>query len=168
VQRRSPAAFRKRRVEDRLDFVRRDQGGCLQRCNALRQRSLGHEREIQFPPDYLLLQQFVFAHVAADVRGNHARFQHFSHAEAVYTHVVADGVKSLCSTSNERINQVFRYAAKTKPAQHNCRAIENIEHRFVRRADNLPHAFPLWSAWAPAPKRARQIIMQVHSRSPIL
>jgi hypothetical protein len=62
-------------------------------ADAFGESALWDESDLEFAGDDELFEEFVFSHVTPNVGGDHAGFKHEAHAEAIDTHVVADGVK---------------------------------------------------------------------------
>ena len=74
---------------------------CAARANSLGQRALRDERQLELARQHQRFQQLVFAHVAAQVRSDHAGLQHDAGADAVDAQVVADGVQSCDASSHQ-------------------------------------------------------------------
>ncbi len=79
-----------------------------------------------------LLQPAVLPHIASDVRGDHSRLEHQSHAEAIHAHVVADRMKPCDSPPNQRGDQVFRNTAQAEAPEHDPRPRPDICNRRIR------------------------------------
>src|SRR6202034_2690503 len=75
------------------------------------------------------------------MRGNHARFEHQTHAEAIDAHVVADGVQPFDALAYECGDQQLWNTAEAETAQHESRAIGNITYCFIGMCHQLMHRF---------------------------
>ena len=108
-------------------------------ADALGQRSLRNEFQIDPPGQHHVFQQLVLADVAALVRLDLPGGEHQAQAEVVDADVVADGVQVLDAFFHERRDQVLRNAAQPEAADHDGRAIVDVVDRLIGVRNYLVH-----------------------------
>src|SRR5271170_1745801 len=79
------------------------------------------------------------------MRGDHTRFEHQAHTEAIDAHVVADRVQVAGVLPHQRFDQGLRDAAKPKATDHDRGAIGNVGNRRIEVIEYLIHRFIGWS-----------------------
>ena len=150
-------------IEGALLFALRDQGayagGSVEGGNArsagadpFRQRALRNQRDLQGAGNHQLLQQRVFAHVAAGMGSDHARLQQQAEAEAVHAHVVGNGVQAGHPAAHQGGNRVLWNAAKPESPQHHGCARRDIGNGCVGGRKDFIHS----KASLPIPKSQSQ------------
>src|SRR6185437_6565921 len=127
--------------DDSADARRSEEGGNTGTpgANALRKSSLRDQLQVEpFLEDHLL-EKPVFADIAADVALNLACVEEQSHAKAVDSDVVANGVEVLHAFAHQGANQVFGDAAETEAAHHDGGALKDVLNGLVCTGDDFIH-----------------------------
>jgi hypothetical protein len=126
---------------DRADAGRRVEAAYARaaRANALRERPLGHELDLELAGEELPLELAVLADVSrnhlADLFGLEDRTQ----TEVVDARVVADDSQPLRPLRQQRGEQVLGITAHTEPANHDRRAIGDLRDGLGGRHDHFVH-----------------------------
>ena len=87
------------------------------RAQALGQRALRNELQFEFTGQYLALEFLVLAHVGGHDLFHLASGEQNAHAEIIHARVVADDGEAFHATVMQCGDEIFRDAAKTKPAR---------------------------------------------------
>src|SRR6266852_1098483 len=108
-------------------------------AQALGERALGIEFDLEFSAQDQLLEEFVFAHVG----GNHflhlALLEKQADAEVVYARVVANDGEVFCAFAANGGDEIFRDAAQTEAAHENGRAVGELFDGGVGGNDAFVH-----------------------------
>src|SRR5581483_6277712 len=112
---------------------------CAAGANAFRESPLRGKLKIDFLLKHHLLQQSIFADIAAYVTRNLPRCQQQAHSVSVHANVIADGGEILRSFANESSDEILRNTAQTEAADHDGCAVRNVADGFIGTGYNFVH-----------------------------
>src|SRR5271157_5459721 len=130
-------AFRHYCAESRRRVEGRD--ACSAGANALGERTLRDEFQIDAASQHHLFQQPVLADVASLVRLNLSGGEHQPQSNVINSHVVADGVQAFHTFLDQRADEVLGNTTQPEAPEHESVAILDVANSFVCVCNYLVH-----------------------------
>ena len=123
------------------DSCGREEGGNAgaSGSNALGKSTLRHEVEVHGTVEDHLLEQSIFADVGSDVMCDLAVGEKQSHAKAIDSDVIADGMEILHAFVGESADQIFGHPAEAESADHDGGSVENVLDRVLGAGNYFVH-----------------------------